>query len=250
MADKSTPLILEALGRAAAVPAGVPLYGGKGTLGLFAKSATAKQLARRCMDAGLLRVVRTESRGKTVQEICALSEQGLAYLLDQASPKKVLEDLMRGLEARQGQIADLVATAQQLQASLEALKGIAEKIFHQVRHSAATSGAAACNGSATAARDSDAWVASVLVHLRSWRGSGALEDCPLPELYRAAQRNGPALSIGHFHDGIRRLHAQHQLYLHPWTGPLYELPEPALALLIGHEIAYYGSLRQAADDQG
>jgi len=30
-----------------------------------------------------------------------------------------------------------------------------------------------------------------------------------------------------------------RLRLAPWTGPLYELPEPALALLIGHEVLYY-----------
>jgi hypothetical protein len=243
MADKSTPLILEALGRAAAEPAGVPLHGSKGRPGLFAASATAKQLAQRCKDEGLLRVVGTETRGKAVHEICALSEQGLAYLLDQVSPKKVLEDLARGVDARQGQITDLLAAAQQLQAGLEALKGIVEKILHQVQHPAGTNGMPASNGSAPARNVSEPWVGSVLAHLRRWRSSGALEDCPLPELYRAAQQVEATLSIGQFHDGLRRLHEQQQLYLHPWTGPLYELPEPALALLIGHVIAYYASLR-------
>ena len=28
-----------------------------------------------------------------------------------------------------------------------------------------------------------------------------------------------------------------------WTGPLYAIPEPPLALLVGHEIAYYASPR-------
>jgi hypothetical protein len=243
MADKSTPLILEALGRAAAEPAGLPLLGTKGRPGLFAASAAAKQLAQRCKDEGLLRVVGTETRGKTVQEICALSDQGLAYLLDQVSPKKVLEDLARGLDARQGQIADLLASARQLQVGLDALKGIAEKILYQVQHPAATNGSPARNGSAPARNGPEAWVGGLMTHLQNWRASGALEDCPLPQLYRIAQQVAPMLSIGQFHDGLRRLHEQQQLYLHPWTGPLYELPEPALALLIGHVIAYYASLR-------
>ena len=51
------------------------------------------------------------------------------------------------------------------------------------------------------------------------------------------------LSIGQFHDGLRELHDREQVYLHPWTGPLYAMPEPAFALLIGHEIAYYASQR-------
>ena len=35
-----------------------------------------------------------------------------------------------------------------------------------------------------------------------------------------------------------------KIYLHPWTGPLYDIPEPPYALLIGHEIAYYASIRK------
>ena len=55
----------------------------------------------------------------------------------------------------------------------------------------------------------------------------------------------PAPTIGHFHDSLRRLHEQEKIYLHPWTGPLYEIPEPPYALLVGHEIAYYASIRKA-----
>lgn len=241
MVDKATPLILEALSRAAAQPAGVPLHGSKGKPGLFASSATAKQLAKRCKDDGLLRVVRTETRGKTVQEICALSEQGLAYLLNQASPKIILENLVRQVEARQGQLTDLIAAAKQIQANLEGLKEITEKALRGAQHPSGCNGTPAGNGIASATASD--WVAAVITHLRTWRGSAGLEDCPLPELYRAAQASTPALSIGQFHDGLRRLHAQHQIYLHPWSGPLYELPEPALALLIGHVVAYYASLR-------
>jgi hypothetical protein len=52
-----------------------------------------------------------------------------------------------------------------------------------------------------------------------------------------------SLTIGLFHDGLRGLCEAQCIYLHPWTGPLYDMPEPALALLVGHEIAYYASFR-------
>jgi hypothetical protein len=68
----------------------------------------------------------------------------------------------------------------------------------------------------------------------------------LPELYRQARRADPGLSLGAFHDGLREFHAAGRLYLHPWTGPLYEIPEPACALLVGHEVAYYASPRRSA----
>jgi hypothetical protein len=242
MADKSTPLVLEALGRAMAEPSGLPLHGARGTPGLFAVSAPAKQAAQRCKDDGLLRVVRTETHGKAVHEICALTEKGLAYLLSQVSPKQVVEDLVRALEQRRGQVGELVTTALKAQASFEALKAVAEKLLEQLQQPTGKAAPLPCDRSATAVNGSDTWIATALAHLRNQRGCGALEDCPLPELFRVARQTTPALTIGHFHDGLRRLHGQNQIYLHPWTGPLYELPEPPLALLIGHEIAYYASL--------
>jgi hypothetical protein len=51
------------------------------------------------------------------------------------------------------------------------------------------------------------------------------------------------LTIGHFHDTLRQLHEEEKIYLHPWSGPLYEIPEPPYAVLIGHEVAYYASTR-------
>src|SRR5262245_36057467 len=99
MADKSTQLILAALGRAAADPAGVPLFGSRAAPGLFAATGPARQAAQRCKDEDYVRVVRSAPRGKTVQEICAITEKGLAYLLSQVSPKQVLEDLVRALDA-------------------------------------------------------------------------------------------------------------------------------------------------------
>ena len=67
-------------------------------------------------------------------------------------------------------------------------------------------------------------------------------DCPLPELFRAVA-SAEALTIGAFHDCLRQLHADGAVSLPAWTGPLYALPEPQYALLIGHGIAYYASLK-------
>jgi hypothetical protein len=83
--------------------------------------------------------------------------------------------------------------------------------------------------------------------LAGWHGAGALDDCPVPALCRRLTDRFPALTIGQFHDRLRLLHRGGKIALHPWTGPLYELPEPAYALLVGHEIAYYASLRTHED---
>src|SRR5207248_1963500 len=84
----------------------------------------------------------------------------------------------------------------------------------------------------------------VLARLGGWQGAGACEDCPLPELYRRVSADDPALTVGRFHDALRQLHEAGQVYLHPWTGPLYDIPEPPYALLVGHEVAYYASVRR------
>jgi hypothetical protein len=238
VADKSTQLVLAALGRAAADPAGVPLHGSKTQPGLFAGTAAGKKAARLCLDEGYLRVLSTQTRGKTTQDICGISDRGLAYLLSQVSPRQVLEDFLRVLEARQNQVADLVASARQIHASLAAFKASAEHVLQQVR--AAPPVGVNGNHPKPAA---DAWTEQALALLEKWQASGASEDYPLPDLYRHLHTSAADLTIGRFHDGLRRLHDQGKIYLHPWTGPLHDLPEPPYALLVGHEIAYYASLR-------
>ena len=44
--------------------------------------------------------------------------------------------------------------------------------------------------------------------------------------------------------GREALAALREDVVHPWTGPMYEMPEPSFALLVGHEVAYYASYRK------
>jgi hypothetical protein len=239
LADKSTQLILDGLSRAAAEPAGLPLHGSRTAPGLFPGTPPGKQAARRCLDDDLLRLVHTEARGKTVVEVCAVTDKGLAYVLSHLGPNQVLENLARALEARQGQVDELVATARSAQTTFEALKASVEKVLQELHRQ----GALPATAGAVCAAPS--WTGAILDHLSTWHRAKPSEDCPLPELYRQARNNSPDLTIGRFHDGLRLLHDRDQIYLHPWTGPLYAVPEPPFALLIGHEIAYYASRKSA-----
>jgi hypothetical protein len=239
VADKSTQLVLDALGRAVAEPGGWPLHGGKTSPGLFPTTAPGKLAAQRCKDDGLLRVVRTETRSKVVLETCAITEKGLEFLVNQASPKQVLEDLVRTLEGRRGQVDELVATAQQTRAHFAALQAAAERVLQHL-HQAPPPGTYPEPPAAE-----PAWTGALLDHLTRWQASRQAEDCPLPELFARTGAAAPGLTIGRFHDGLRQLHDQEHIYLHPWTGPLHALPEPPYALLVGHEIAYYASRRCA-----
>lgn len=276
MADKLTQLVIDALTRAAADPAGTPLYATKTDAGLFPPSAAAKPAAKKCLDEGWLRVVRTDTRAKAPRELCAATDRGLDHLLGLVSPKQVLEDFVRVLEARRGEVADLVAAARRMADGLDGLTAAVAQVLPKVqaarvpvptpvtpvsdadfapspsangsathRGVAAMPAVAACEAPAAAeVAVADDLADAVLGRLADWASSASAgQDCPLPDLFRSLTFRDAHLTIGTFHDCLRALHADGRVYLHPWGGPLYALPEPAYALLVGHGIAYYASPR-------
>jgi hypothetical protein len=247
LADKSTRLILDALTRAAAEPHGLPLYANKSDPGLFPGTAVARAAADRAKADGLVQVIDSEAKGRAVREVCVLTDKGRQFLHRHASPRQVLEDFVRVLEDRQTSVAQLTEAATRMEAGLSAMRSAVEQVLPRLADRPATHGVP-MNGLLTPPRPpasaaSDDLIADVKARLAEWHAAaGAAHDCPLPDLYRTLNSAGP-VSVGLFHDALRQLHDEHQIYLHPWTGPLYALPEPAFALLVGHEVAYYASIR-------
>jgi hypothetical protein len=230
MADKSSQLVLDALHRAARDPAGTPLFGRKAAPGLFASTAVARQAAQRCKEQDLLRVVATEPRGKQTQELVAITAKGLDQLLLQSAPRQVFEDLIRAVEGRERQLKEIIGSARQAQAQLGCIQELAETVLGRIDHQ---TGAGTFHGGAEGDGE---WLLGLL---KDWHAGNPAKDCPLPHLFKQTEN----WTIGRFHDALRRLQEKQKAYLHPWTGPLSELPEPHLALLVGHEIAFYVSGR-------
>ncbi len=237
LADKSNQLILEALHRAASEPGGVPLFATKKLPGLFPGGAGAKPAAEQCQRLGFLQPTHSAAADGAAREAYAITEKGLDFLLRQLSPKQVLEDLARQFDSRQAQLQELAGTVRAWLDETAALRAVVGRV---VRDLPAGDG----KGLTAAPFDPNGcWQGEALACLKAWPAGHASGDCPLPELFRHVRAKAPRLTVGGFHDGLRRLHEQQQIYLHPWTGPLYEIPEPACALLVGHEIAYYASAR-------
>jgi len=263
--DKSTRMVLAALSRAAAAPEGSPLFALRGGSGLFPAAPAGRQAAQRCQEEGWLRVVSAENdvsapttpsvgdtallvrkKLKTATEICHLTDKGLAWLLSQTSPREVLEDFLRALEARRAEALDLLAGLQRMQTGFDALKAGAEKVLERMsrpQDGAATESLVERFQRFHQGQPADARTV-LLARMKEWQTADAAGDCPLPELFRRSQAGSPSPTIGAFHDSLRRLHDAGLVYLHPWTGPLHALPEPSYALLVGHEIAYYVSLKK------
>src|SRR4051812_35869315 len=133
LADRAQPVIVDALRRALAEPAGLPLFAGKNAAGLFTSNAAGKQAAQLCAERGWLRTLKTETRGKTSVDICALSEQGLSYLLEESNPREALEELVRSLEARRTQIDAWIDCARTSQRTLEELATSAQQVLERLQ---------------------------------------------------------------------------------------------------------------------
>lgn len=256
MADKLTQHLIDALSKAAAEPAGLPLFAARNEPGLFPPAA--RVAAQKAVADGLLHVVQTDTKGKTIRERFGLTERGWEHLLTAMNPRQVLEDFVRVLESRQDEVGELLAAARHMAEHLHGLKDAVARVLPQViaaripepspvepRRNEPPTGTPPMTATAVLempiamrAELADA----VLARLTDWSGAAG-EDCPLPELFHSLSTREPQPTIGEFHDVLRKLHADGAIYLHPWTGPLYALPEPPYALLVGHGVAYYASLR-------
>jgi hypothetical protein len=254
VADKLTQQLIDALSKAAAAPGGLPLFAGKSDPGLF--PATAKAAAQKCAADGLIHAAGSDTKGRTPRDLFALTEKGWEFLLAQVNPKQVLEDFVRVLEARQGEVGELLGTARRMADSLQGLKDAVARVLPRVsatkipepcsRDAGRSAGDAPALRPASRLHDEPIGAvdlsSAILARLADWSGSAG-EDCPLPELFRTLSVLDSPPTIGEFHDELRKLQADGSVYLHSWTGPLYALPEPAYALLVGHGVAYYASAR-------
>src|SRR5262249_40151686 len=143
----------------------------------------------------------------------------------------------------------LIVQARQMQVSLEGLRQQVAPVLDRVRQQ--PDGGAGLNGifkefheEVTPQPDPAALTRSVVEVLGRWVNSG---DCPLPELFRRCRgrpRQCAATSTGTSPDAWRQLEAAGYFSLPPWPAPLYPTPNPAYALLVGHEIVYYASLKR------
>jgi hypothetical protein len=226
-------LLLQGLAHAYACTEPVSLFQSKTQPGLFPPNALGKTAAQAAYDAGWLTTVRTETRGKTTVSLVELSEAGSNFVIEQTDPKPLLEAVQQSLQQRETALQATQMTLRQQHQSVETLKSRVEQLAITIARGQI---------SQTRVTVPD-WEDQLTRYLSQRQLARPAEDCPLPELYQQAKQLAPTLSIGMFHDGLRKLQASERIALQPWTGPLHEIPEPSLALLQGHSLAFYASVR-------
>ncbi len=268
LTEKLQRYVIQALRLALISPQGLPLHAPRNQTCLFGNQAATKKAAQWCLEAGLLSSVHVNgSKAKiTTASLYCITPRGMAHLLKETSPRQVVEQLLRSIEQRALQLVQLTESVQSCRSSLDALRIVVEhlqkllpnqipaqpvpvlspelpssvssqKTWAQSRISAAVWGSLP-----TESIDSTqvAVVAEPLLQqLEQWQKQNPNADCPLPALFHRLQQSMPFLSIGLFQDQLRQLHQQGAIQLHPWTGPLTEIPDPALAMMAGHALVYY-----------
>jgi hypothetical protein len=245
--DKIQDAQVQALKQALRDPAEQRLFRSGKLAGLFpGRGGTNAEAAAQALREGLLEVVRTETKGKTVVEWVRLTRRGVDFVHEHESPVRALEELRAALHtarealpAWQAEVHQAVqALADRLGEETERCRTRLDALGRQVEEALARlhdEQPPVPDGVASAVP----WAADALAFLERRRTGGAPEECPLPDLFAALHEQHGDLSVSAFHDGLRRLHEGRAVRLLPFTAPAAELPQPEFALFDRASVLYY-----------
>jgi hypothetical protein len=244
--DQVVETLIEAFKLALAQPGEQRLFKSGKLEGLFTnRTGVNAEAAERAVREGLLEVVRTETKGKTVTEWVRLTPRALEFLHDHESPVQALRDLQAVLQVNRAQIPLWLTEMQrELQTLTQRLTDEAERWTQRLESLCQQVDAALkrCESAPVpmppGAEVEAPWAAEALVYLDHRRVAGATGDCPMPELFAALRERHPDLSVTGFHDRLRRLRDRGALRLLPFPGPADQIPEPEYALLEGVTLLY------------
>ncbi len=251
-------LAVAALSQALADPAPKPLFGTAKVPGFFKGAAQAvKAAGAQCEANGWVEPTgQSVGKGKTAKPLYRITPAGVREALEHGDVATLLHDLLDALDANRQELTKARDVAQRAADVVEAQKAVVQSLFYRVLPPdldavlAAAQGesgsesskpaapqAAGEAGSAPAPAD-NGWLDGAVDYLQRRSVKEAYGHCPLPELFRQVAE--PAgLTIGQFHDGVRRLVAQGRVRLHPFTGAAYQLQDEQYAIMAGQEIKYY-----------
>src|SRR5712692_3590693 len=211
--DKVTEALLEALRQALAEPRDQPLVKIGKQPGLFAgKSGANGEAAVRALREGLLEIVRTETKGKTVIERVRITPAGVTFLHDQESPLRALTDLQEMLHTSQQALPGWLSEMQrELQGLSDRLRQEAERWTQHLQAldrrvtealKRMPEGPSMSNGMTAVVP----WAPDAVAYLeRRQAGPPSATRCSLPELFAALKQQHRDLSLTDFHNGLRRL---------------------------------------------
>ena len=217
-------------------------------VGLFsAKTGTPGEAAGVAISAGLVEVVRTEAKGKSVVEWVRATPAGVRFAAEHDSPKAVLKELRDVLGTTRDGVPTWLDDARRDVALLS--ERFEERTAELVRRldvltdrvdAALRRVDAAGPGVPAGTTDLVPWADAALAYLDQRRTTGVGSNCPLGELFHAIADGEPGLSLPDFQAGLARLRDVRALRL---TGPApgTELADPEYAMMVGPDLCCYAA---------
>jgi hypothetical protein len=246
-ADKVVAVLVEALKQALAESGEQRLFRSGKLNGLFpGRGGVHSEAAARALRDGLLEVVRTETKGKTVIEWVRLTPRGVNFLHEHESPLRALDELRAALQTAEAGVpvwvGEMHKRLQELAGRLEEdsqrwlryLEALRLRVDESLRRLESALPQVPNRVAAEVP-----WAVDALTYLERREKSGAAGDCPLPELFGALAEKHPGLSVAAFHDGLRRMNERRMLHLLPHPVTANGLPQPEFAMLDGADVLYY-----------
>ena len=240
--DKVQAILLDALRQATAAAGEQRLYKSGKLAGLFPgrAGANAEAVAQALRD-GLLDVVRTETKGKTIIEWVQVTPRGREFLHGHDSPVRALDELRAALQLTQEGVPvwvaemrrQLEALGQRLTEEVQAVTRRLDALAQRVAEALARAQGVGPPPPEDAAVP---WAAEAVGYLERRRSGGVLTGCPMPELFAALRAKCPDLPVKDFHAGLKRLQDRGVVRLLPPADGA--LPEPEYALLDGAAVYY------------
>jgi hypothetical protein len=265
MTAKKTPAEKDAFDALTAMmtdPAPRVLHGSAKQPGVFQGTSTAlKAAARVCLKNGWLEPTgQFAGTGKSRKDLYRITLAGLQAVTARGDQRSVLEGLGQRLDKLQQAYAQLpariaefsheVATLQHTvqQSVLElrtALDQTIERLkphsLDQMQHSLQQSEAPASSAEPASGLPID-WTEEMVRLVGEQKQRHVLQRLTLTQLYSHIQAKIPHLTLGDFHDGLRRLHDQGRIRLGPYTQALPTLDDTRVALYLDREVKYYVEL--------
>lgn len=212
MATPTESMIREGLAKAALHPDGLEIQSSKSGPGVFPSNKTGKEACIECLNQGWVRILDNGSKAQ-------ITDEGWVRLRKDPRIDLVLSDWLRQLDTWKDQERLILQRVRENIARLDHLNAALNRLI-------------SCEDSPVDL--------PIEMHLKQLSENGM--DVPLPQLLESLRTQYPKMTLGEFHDSLRRLRNGQKIHLHAWTGPPQEIPSPDVALMAGHDIAYYASL--------
>jgi hypothetical protein len=249
---QTEPLALEALSRLLGEPAPKALHGSKSIPGIFpGASAAEKSAAKLCLDRGwLLPTGDAVGKGKSRKELYRLAPAGLQAVLAQSDPTGLLRSLADNVARLEGQtaelqsgIADALRPIGAFATALSELKGAIGQALTKVKPVDLDQYRSVfATPPPTGTRDQFSWGDEVVRMAAEQKQRNAFQRLTLPQVFERLRARYPELTLGQFHDGLRRLQDERRIRLGPYTQALATLDDPRNALFLDREVKYYVEL--------